>query len=245
MSPEDQMLAAELALGLLDGAEHTAARARVLADPAFAAETAWWRDRLGGLAGLWIPAEPPAGLLQQIEAALDGTPGAAPLAAGPGRWRWFGGGAVAGALAAGLAALLLMPGTEVVERRIVQRVEQPVQVPVAIPAAPPLVAILAPGEGTDREPVAAVFDRQTRTLRLTAIISVPENRVAELWRIGSDQVPRPLGLLTTGARTPIEIDQDLTLSADEIIAISIEPVGGSPTGSPTGEVIASGALQPT
>jgi anti-sigma-K factor RskA len=92
--------------------------------------------------------------------------------------------------------------------------------------------------------VAAVFDQQTRTLRLTATITVPADRAAELWRIGSDNVPRALGLLT-GQDGPIRLGEDHVLQADEVIAISIEPLGGSPTGSPTGEVIASGALRPT
>jgi anti-sigma-K factor RskA len=232
MTPEDQFLAAELALGLLEGPELADARARLLTDPEFAAETAWWQQQFAALAEDAVPADPPAGLLEGIEQRLT-----APLRVVPARrWPWFAGGALSGALAASLAALLLMPGPEVIER-VTERV---VEVPVAAP--PPLVAVLAPGEGTDRAPVAAVYDQQSRTLRLTATITVPADRAAELWRIGSDNVPRALGLLSPGNRASIRIEGDMVLQPDETIAISIEPVGGSPTGLPTGEVIAAGPL---
>lgn len=231
MTSDDQILAAELALGLLDGAEHAAARQRLLTDPDFAAETAWWQDRFASLAHGAVPAQPPGGLLARIEARLNQAP---PVGAAR-RWPWFADGALTGVLVASLAALLLMPDARVIER-VRERV---VEVPVAAP--PPLVAVLAPGEGTDLEPVAAVYDPQTRTLRLTATITVPEDRAAELWRIGSDNVPRALGLLTANSRGTIRIE-DAALQPDETIAISIEPVGGSPTGQPTGEVIAAGPL---
>ncbi|WP_121115822.1 anti-sigma factor [Croceibacterium ferulae] len=232
MNSDDQILAAELALGLLDDAEHMAARQRLLTDPDFAAEVAWWQDRFAGLAEGTAAVEPPSALLARIQARLTQ---AAPAGAAR-RWNWFTGGALTGALAASLAALLLMPDAKVIER-VRERV---VEIPVAAPA--PLVAVLAPGEGTGREPVAAVYDQQTRTLRLTATITVPADRAAELWSIGSDNVPRPLGLLTAGTRGAIRIEGDMVLQPDETIAISIEPVGGSPTGQPTGEVIAAGPL---
>lgn len=232
MTPDDQFLAAELALGLLEGAELVTARARLLTDPEFAGETAWWQEQFAALAEDAVPADPPAGLLEGIEERLT-----APLHVVPARrWPWFTGGALSGALAASLAALLLVPGPEVIER-VTERV---VEVPVAAP--PPLVAVLAPGKGTDRAPVAAVYDQQTRTLRLTATITVPADRAAELWRIGSDNVPRALGLLDPGNRASIRIEGDMVLQPDETIAISIEPAGGSPTGLPTGEVIAAGPL---
>ena len=71
---------------------------------------------------------------------------------------------------------------------------------------------------------------------------VPADRVAELWRIGGDKVPRPLGLLAPGAVTPALLKGARLPGADDILAISIEPRGGSPTGAPTGPVIATGAL---
>ena len=47
---EPDMTAAEYALGVLDGDERRAAAARLVTDPAFAAEVASWEDRLSPLA---------------------------------------------------------------------------------------------------------------------------------------------------------------------------------------------------
>ncbi len=47
--PDDDMLAAEYALGLLEGEELLAARGREASDPVFAAAVAWWQDRLAYL----------------------------------------------------------------------------------------------------------------------------------------------------------------------------------------------------
>ena len=59
MTPDDQALAAELALGVLDGAELVAARARLAGDRAFAAEVARWEEWLAPLALAFPEAVPP------------------------------------------------------------------------------------------------------------------------------------------------------------------------------------------
>ena len=47
----------------------------------------------------------------------------------------------------------------------------------------------------------------------------------------------------TGARSaPLALDRLAGLKPGVILAISIEPTGGSPTGAPTGPVIATGKL---
>ena len=223
---DDDMLAAELALGLVEGDDRVVALERLLADPAFAADVVWWRDRIGALALVTEAAPPPAHVLERIDVQLSDTPRPKVTR----KWPWLAAGAGLGAMAASLAALFVMPAPRTVP------------VPVLQAATPPLVAVLTPAEGATRPPVAAVFDRRTRTLRLTATIVVPADRAAELWRIGADGVPRPLGILADGSPRSVRIAADTVPSPAETIAISIEPLGGSPTGAPTGPVIASGAL---
>jgi anti-sigma-K factor RskA len=227
MTPDDQVEAAELALGLLDGAERTAAVERMLADSEFAMEVAWWRDRFAALLHGYDPVEPPAGLLAQI-ALPDAKPTPEPVAVIRPRWNWFAGGAAAGAVAASLVALLTVP------KAIVP--------PVAPAPVRPLVAVLAPTEGAQQAPVAALVDRRDGSVRLTATIVVPADRVAELWRIGGDKVPRPFGLLAPGAVAPALLKNARLPTPDEVLAVSIEPVGGSPTGQPTGAVVATGTV---
>lgn len=228
MTPDDQVEAAELALGLLDGAERTTAVERMLADSEFAMEVAWWRDRFAALMQGYDPVEPPADLLAKI-ALPDGAPMPEPVAAIRPRWRWFAGGAAAGAIAASLVALLAVP-------------KAVVPPPAVSPPVRPLVAVLAPTEGAQQAPVAALVDRRDGSVRLTATIVVPADRVAELWRIGGDKIPRPLGLLAPGGVTPALMKNAHLPTPDEVLAVSIEPVGGSPTGKPTGAVVATGAV---
>src|SRR5687768_17338874 len=58
--PDDDVLAAELVLGVLATAQCAAAQARVLAEPAFAARVAAWEHRLGGLVHEVDPVAVPA-----------------------------------------------------------------------------------------------------------------------------------------------------------------------------------------
>ncbi|WP_127109281.1 anti-sigma factor [Pararhodobacter zhoushanensis] len=60
----------------------------------------------------------------------------------------------------------------------------------------------------------------------------------ELWAIGADGVPRSLGLLR-GESAQIAASD---LEPGVTLAVSLEPLGGAPDGSPTGPVLAAAAL---
>ena len=69
-------------------------------------------------------------------------------------------------------------------------------------------------------------------------------RVLELWLIVPGDKPRSLGLIEAGRPVHINLPADLIgrVAADVTLAVSLEPPGGSPTGQPTGPVIANGKL---
>jgi anti-sigma-K factor RskA len=73
------------------------------------------------------------------------------------------------------------------------------------------------------------------TLRVTRIAGVPavQGQVHELWVIAPGAGPVSLGLLQSD---PLVITYP-TPPAGWVLAISVEPEGGSPTGQPTGPVI--------
>jgi anti-sigma-K factor RskA len=223
--------AAELALGLLDGEERAAALRRVLADPAFAADVERWRLWLAQLFDLWPEVEAPEGLIDRIDASLGGP---APLARG----RHFPWPLLAIASTA-LAACLLV----IVALRPSGPPPPPVEAPTAtVAATPPLVAAIA-GQGDARAAVAATFDGADGSLRLTAAPPVPAGKAAQLWVIGGDGVPHPLGLLAADATLLALSPADRArIAPGATLAISVEPPGGSPTGKPTGPVIAAGPL---
>jgi anti-sigma-K factor RskA len=100
---EDDALAAEYVLGVLDLSERLAAEARVKADPGFAQLVASWEQRLSPLNDDYAEAPAPD-LLPRIEARLFPAP-ARPARTGV--WRWLAGMAVAASLViAGLVTLI-------------------------------------------------------------------------------------------------------------------------------------------
>ena len=223
--PED-VAAAELALGLLEGEERGAALRRVLAEPGFAAQVEWWRSRLAVLFDLWPEHAAPPHLAARIEASLDGTPAPAQTS----RFAWPALAAVTSAIAASLLLFVMVRPQPTVP------VAQPV--PVAH-ASSVLVAML----GDAKSPVAAVYDPANGALRVAAGPGVPDARVAQLWVIGGDGVPHSLGLLSgrPTSLAPKGVDRG-RITPGATLAISVEPLGGSPTGLPTGPVVATGVV---
>ena len=74
-----------------------------------------------------------------------------------------------------------------------------------------------------------------------------EGRVPELWLIPAGEGPRSLGVVTTDRAQTIAVPSDLrrALTAGSTLAISLEPVGGSPQGVPTGPIVAKGSITST
>jgi anti-sigma-K factor RskA len=163
----DDLAAAELALGLLDGEARVAALARVAADPAFALAVAWWEARFAALFADGADVAVPPAVLRRIEASLDGmgrdAERWAPAANdNPGVGLWRG-----AAIAAGLAACLLLVVTVMLALR---PAPEPVRVPVPVAAQAPLLAALAPSEGKGA-PIAAAYDRETGVVRIGAALA--------------------------------------------------------------------------
>ena len=220
MTIDDQVDAAELALGLLDGAERAAAMRRCLSDPAFAHEVEQWRDRFATLF-TEVPEEAPGAHvgLHAWGVANDNAP----------RWRW--------ATAAASAAAAVLLGV------VVLRTDPaPVVRTVQLPAPTQLVAAMAPTEKA--APFGAVYEPGSGTVRITMVLDVPIGRDAELWWIGADGVPHAIGLLKRGGVSAVAVARaDRTrIGSGATLAVSIEPIGGSPKPTPTGPVVATGAL---
>lgn len=229
---EDFLLAAEYVIGLVGGSARLALSRRAEADPVFAGHVAYWEQRLTPLAEEIDAIAAPASIWARIQAEIGRIP--VPRAEArprPSLWDslafWRGFGAVSAALAvAAVAALVVFVR------------------PVA-PAAPQpeLVAML--GNGTAN--FTAIVDRGAGTLTLVpaAVPAIAADRAHELWLIPAGSAPRSLG--TFSAQDPVTIRLPQALAAAAVVqaalAVSVEPQGGSPTGGPTGPVIASGALR--
>jgi len=229
------MSAAELALGLLEGEERAVALRRVLADRAFASEVETWRGHLAQLFDLWPEVAAPPAVLARVERSLDAT--LAPMttnAPASRRWIWP---AMTGLSSLAAAALLLI---------LVTRPTPPVLVAPGSETTSPvpttlLVAAIASSAGG--APVTAVYDPASGGMRVTPQAMADARRSAELWVIAGDGVPHSLGLLpASGGRMIVNAANRARLAAGATLAVSLEPIGGSPTGLPTGPVVAKGAL---
>lgn len=235
--PEERdSLAAELALGVLDGKELALARSLLASDAGFRDEVARWSGRLAPLLDDVEEAQPPERLWSSISGRIepDSRPSAEiyQLRRKVGVWRGVSGAAIA--IAASLALVL-----------VVQPRTATPPTPVEAPAPAPLVAMIGGEDG----PVAmmATWDSANRRLMVAAAAATPPQagRTHELWVIPSDGTPRSLGTMPATPTMRMAVDEPMARQLQEgaTLAVSDEPQGGSPTGLPTGPVIASGKLE--
>ncbi len=231
MTNEDRIIAAELVIGLLAGEAEVQARERAAVEPAFAREVDWWHERLAPLLVQTRELPPPPYLRDRIIARLD-IPMAAPRRPSH-KWRWAGLGGAIGALAASVATFLLTPSVWTTLP------QQPV--PVTRPSKV-LVASLMWSTGSKTPSPIAVLDPADNTLRLSSAVSVAKDRVGQLWRIPAGGTPVSLGLIPSAVGSRLLLSPAVAPIQGETLAVSVEPIGGSPTGQPTGPVILTGSL---
>jgi anti-sigma-K factor RskA len=226
---EDDLRAAELAFGLLDESERREAEALVSSHDGFAVAYRRWQAHAAAmLAGPEVTPRP--SVWTAIEARLPANDRAFPR---QGTIRWW----QAGTLVASAAAIVL--AIVAVE----QRIPAPPPPIVQPQSSAPLVAVLTGKAGV----VTVSYDRTSGRLTSAPTGVVIGNHSAELWVIPPDGRPRSLGVIA--AATPDWTSAPKPFApmvvAGATLAISIEPIGGSPTGQPTGPVILSGKIAAT
>lgn len=221
-------LSAEYALGTLRGGARRQFEIAMQNDPALRAEVARWQEAFTQLDNTLPPVAPPASVWKRIQLQLGPLPQSPVVSDRQAHretaknmpWRGY----LGWALAAGLAALLLVP------RLLVQ------------PAAITPVAILANGSTGTGQWVVSV-DKQANRLTLTPLHlqEIAKDRSLELWTIPAGGKPRSLGLLSDASPTQLSLAARMP-DPGSTLAISLEPQGGSPTGQPTGAVLYSGTI---
>jgi anti-sigma-K factor RskA len=225
IDPADEggLLAAEYVLGVLGAEQRREVERRIAQEPALASEVAYWEERLGRLADGIPPVTPPASAWPRIAAAI-----ATPAAGARGGlwqslafWRSFaiGSAAVAAASLAALAYVGLVPA---------QRA--------------PLLASL--GGSSGQPSFVAAVGSGGNLMVVPAALLASDPRALELWLIPPGGKPLSLGLIERGRPVRLTVPPALVprITSEAALAVSLEPPGGSPTGQPTGPVIASGKL---
>ena len=231
--------AAEYVLGTLDLGERSAFEQRLRGEGGAKRAVSEWERRFAGLAGRLDPVTPPTSVWETIERTLarpteavpqtfrviDGggllADGAPRLQASRNRWRVAA--LALGSIAAALAALVVA------------------DLRVAVTPAPSQRYIAAVNRGGDKPALLVSVDLETRRILVMPVAAeAPAGRSLELWYIGDDKTPKPMGLVDTSPAT-MAIPAGAT-PTDATFAVSVEPPGGSTTGGPTGPVVYSGKL---
>lgn len=229
--PLADRLAAEYVLGTLQGGARRRFEALLPAHPALREAVASWQQRLAPLSSSVAPVEPPARVWQGVQARLFADSAAAP--AHPAQPWWQGLGlwrALTGVATAAAVAMFMVAS----------------QLPA--PQAPIVVVLGANAQAGDAAAalnasfVASVSaDGRALVLKPLNPLSITPGRALELWAVPAQGAPRSLGLVQASAATTLLRAQLLRDTA--AFAVSMEPLGGSPTGTPTGPILSVGKLQ--
>ena len=224
LRPEDEdiALAAELALGLLEGEELAAARRRQLADPGFAAAVERWVLDFAPLALGGVDVAVTAGLWQRIEARL---PGAEPGTVVALR-RWRATAIATSAAAAVLLAILLL---------------RPVPQPVVLPPTPVVVAQITGSAGAA---FAARYDAEQGMLHVRTEAMPSSRRAPELWVIPAGGKPVSLGLVAAQGNRDVAVApaHRALLAEGATLAVTMEDAATAPHAGPSGAPVAAGKI---
>jgi anti-sigma-K factor RskA len=237
MTRDDQdRLAAEHVLGLLEGEERGLAERLLGSDAAFQALVQQWRTRFAEWDNTAADIAPSDALWQRIETDLDIPPVPAPAPAAPVRqrsnpgwlrglwdnltfWRGFG-------LAGALAALLLAVGMGYFAEKATRQ--------------PTLVAVLM---NQTNQPGAVLRTFADGRVELTPLgdMEIPHNHSIQVWTFPDPNgAPVSVGVVQTPRTVQLDLRNLPQPHSNQLFAISVEPLSGSPTGQPTGPVVMKG-----
>lgn len=215
----DDFLAAEFVLGVLDEPMRAQLARRMTADADFAQQVTHWQKAFSGIDVTTQDVTPAPDVWWAIQRDINQTPLAAvaPPRSRPTAW-------VGWALAAALAGVLVFT--------YVTKPEQ------ASPMQP--VAVLngaRPGE----QFVVSV-NKSASMIQVSALnVTLPQNKNLQLWLIKGSHPPRSLGLITRTTGNAFTLGTE-SLDNQSVLAISLEPVGGSKRAGPSGPVIFQGKI---
>ena len=213
-------LAADYVTGTLRGAARRRFQALLPAHPALRDAVNAWHARLMPMTASIEPVQPSPKVWQRIEARIAQVGASRRAPAGLSRLAfWRGLAAVASVAALALGGLLAVPD----------------------PVLPPIVVVLNATETVAAGGAANTFiagvsgDRRALVTRPLLTVALQNDRVLELWALAGTGAPRSLGLISASRATVVSRRDALRGATG--LAVSLEPVGGSPTGAPTGPVL--------
>lgn len=220
-------LAAEYVLGTLRGQARQRFKRLLSRDAALRGEVEYWERHFNALAAHTPPIMPPERVWENIEKAIS--PPQTTQASGF-LWNclnfWRPVGIFSSLAALGLAVYLALgqPQETTLTTLAVLNNQQ----------AKPTWVIMRKQQGAEEQLAIKVMAPQ----------HVDPTKAFELWAIPAQGAPMSLGLLPMQGSMTMSVSEKARqmLPTAIALAISMEPAGGSPTGSPTGPVISQGQL---
>jgi anti-sigma-K factor RskA len=220
-----ELLAGEYAMGLLPPRARARFERLMAGDAELQRLVADWQERLAPIDRGAPPVTPPRRVWRAIEQGTLQRSFQPPQGSG---WLsslafWRGFAAAAAAIAAALVIYIALG-----------------PVPTRTPT---LLAVLTDTNGTP----AFIASRTERTGNVAIDLVRPQDLAAqksfELWAIAGGP-PKPLGLISATPGKPLVVPASAIGAAGTVLAVSLEPEGGSPTGLPTGPVLFQGKVLP-
>ena len=240
-------LAAEYVLGTLAGGARRRFVAWLQRDAALRSSVSEWERRLTPLSAVVAPAEPPPKVWQAIAAAIAPAKPAHQVSA-TSLWEslafWRGFGLLSSGVAAALLLLVGLRPPEIVERvRVVERaVEKPMRVSDgANPWQPSYVATLSDASGKTMLMIYVGRNSDELWVKYEGD-DMPKDASLELWGLDTAGQPKSLGLIKNSGRNMMKLPAmaDQSVASFKKLAVSMEPMGGSTKGAPSGPVMYQG-----
>ncbi|MBB3121392.1 anti-sigma factor [Pseudoduganella violacea] len=218
-----ERLAAEYVLGSLRGGARRRLESWMHEDAALRRSVAEWQDRLAPMTEFAAPATPRPRVWEAIENRLQ-----LPRPIKPWQfWRrdraamWRSLSLASGALATLLAILLLIGQPE----------------PVHIDH----IATLGDDQAQTVLLLTGDSRRRTMDVRVVSRLSIASGKTLQLWAVPSQGAPRSLGLLSGAHGARLAMNERATGSDVAMLAVSLEPQGGSPDpNGPSGPILYKG-----
>ncbi|WP_430442357.1 anti-sigma factor [Shinella sp.] len=223
---QDEVIAGEYVLGVLSAEARRRVEQRMKSDQPFSLLVERWQSDLSSFDEDYQQATPGAAVFSQIEGRLFG---AQPSPVTPGLWnaasfwRWVS----LGTSTVAVSALVYASG-----------VFQPYS------SRGPVVAELSAPDNPVN--LLASFDASSGRLKIVPVAAGrSQEKSLQLWFVPGSGNPQSLGVFEPNTDGELIIPADLrqTIGAGATLAVSLEPFGGSPTGLPTGPIVASGTAR--
>lgn len=230
--PSDDLLAAELVLGVVDLSQRRSLQGRVDSDRSFAERVAYWERRFAPWLSDIEAVEPPARVWMKIRQRLGWTDPESSSSRLRGSLAFWRTATVLSALVAIVAIGML--------------IQRPAQPPAAgsTQSQGQAVTALRHDDGTAAWLVS--FDRNRGTVAVVPVPGPPDpqGRVPELWVIPAGKAPQWVASVSTNRSSTVTVPDDVRpgLVAGSVLAVSLEPPMPASRAAPTGPIVAKGGI---